>query len=964
MKKRNKGYFLVVLLLLTLVFGKVTEVNAEIIERQGITTEEVSSEQDLGCEYPMNYVPDESLRVPDSLLENQQTQGQDEIPLDKASAYASSYDPRKTGKVTPIKNQGQWGLCWDYSAMATIESSLIASGFETNSVDLSELFSAYFAYKEDRDGLTFTEFCKRGGNTSMVYDLLKKGTGPVRESTVPMTTITDSTTVSETLRFSHLYTLESIEYIAVTSSNLEQVKQAIMEHGGVSAQYAAAFEPCYKNNPDGSGDTSYYCYVDNPNIDHGIEIIGWNDNYSASNFTQKPAGNGAWLVKNSWGAHGFKTTTGTGYYWISYYDKGICRYFGSALSFRKNDNYDNLIKYEGSNIYQNNTGKILKLNCFTYGNTNFEPSEVALYINPVMKTGTNCIVESYNRKSDTVTLQPITGSPRKVDLTGCNAYVLPGEKFGIEIKTKSGSSTGYLDPALYPIYMEAANIVNASTVTLDQTSLDLTVQETATLNATVDSAATLKWVTWSSADESVATVSEKGVVTGCGLGTTIITATSADGKASASCTVTVTANYFDKEKIYIEENSQDYIRHSDAYAEWKEAVIFETSDETVAHVYDRDTIPVLITNRHGVCEITAKTKSGKTIGTCKVVVSCSGIENSYSNYTIETGKTDTLTITHKCHKPVMDPSNYTWYSCNTNVVTVDENGNITAMNPGNTRVRVTCSYSGKSYYTDISIKVVKYADSIQLSESSLNLTVGQGLYLYTTIDQTATEKTVTWKSSNDSVATVTASGFVDATGVGTATITATPAGGKVSATCVVQVTDGSGNSGSDQDDPDNPGGNGENTDNSDNSQTENVGGESGEPDSIEVELGAFTYNICDGKATLIKANKNIKTANVANTVFYNMTYYPVTEIAANAFKDCKKLKKVEIGSGIEKIGDKAFYGCKNLKSIKIKTKVLKTVGKGAFKKINKAASIRVPSSKKKKYTKLLNKKCDKTVKIR
>ena len=89
--------------------------------------------------------------------------------------------------------------------------------------------------------------------------------------------------------------------------------------------------------------------------------------------------------------------------------------------------------------------------------------------------------------------------------------------------------------------IEPSSDVAVTGVTLDKTELSLTAGATETLTATVTPAdATNKAVTWTTDKAEVATV-ENGVVTAVGEGTATITATTADGSFTASCTVTVTA---------------------------------------------------------------------------------------------------------------------------------------------------------------------------------------------------------------------------------------------------------------------------------------------------------------------------------------------------------------------------------------------------------------------------------------
>lgn len=116
-----------------------------------------------------------------------------------------------------------------------------------------------------------------------------------------------------------------------------------------------------------------------------------------------------------------------------------------------------------------------------------------------------------------------------------------------------------------------------------------------------------------------------------------------------------------------------------------------------------------------------------------------------------------------------------------------------------------------------------------------------------------------------------------------------------------------------------------------------------------------------GKATVkyvAPTKKNIKKAVVPASVKINGVTYKVTTIAKNAFKNCKSLKSVTIGKNVKKIGKKAFYGCKNLKKITIKTTKLtaKNIGKNAFAKTYKKATVKVPNKMLKKYKKALRNK--------
>ncbi len=120
----------------------------------------------------------------------------------------------------------------------------------------------------------------------------------------------------------------------------------------------------------------------------------------------------------------------------------------------------------------------------------------------------------------------------------------------------------------------------------------------------------------------------------------------------------------------------------------------------------------------------------------------------------------------------------------------------------------------------------------------------------------------------------------------------------------------------------------------------------------------------DGTVQYSATKKSKTTITIPDTVTIDGITYKVTAISKNAFKNSKKLKKVIIGKNVTKIEANAFNGCKNLKTITVKSTKLKSVGKNAFKGIHAKAKIKVPSSKLKKYKKLMSKKGQKnTVKI-
>lgn len=253
--------------------------------------------------------------------------------------FAAKYDPRSLGLVTSIKNQGQWGLCWNYAAISTIESYFIKSGLANSSIDLSELHSAYAAYKNyNSNNFSFTKFCNDGGGDYFSFNAMNQGFGPVLESVVPWQEPTDNFTISDDILHSHIFELQKY-YTAKFGSqqnNINQIKYLVSNYGATTICLYMYYTNGWGFKEAGSvnGDASFYFpqYIGSTN--HELSVVGWDDNYPATNFGVTAPGNGAWLVKNSYGSG--DTRLGSGYIWVSYYDGSIEDIYGISPVFVKN----------------------------------------------------------------------------------------------------------------------------------------------------------------------------------------------------------------------------------------------------------------------------------------------------------------------------------------------------------------------------------------------------------------------------------------------------------------------------------------------------------------------------------------------------------------------------------------------------------------------------------------------------
>ena len=390
-------------------------------------------------------------------------------------------------------------------------------------------------------------------------------------------------------------------------------------------------------------------------------------------------------------------------------------------------------------------------------------------------------VKPDNATNKTVSWSSSNASVASVDASGKVSAVAEGTA---TITAKAGDKTATCSVTV------TKKVVAVESVTLDKSSLELNEGETATLTATVkpDNASD-KTVTWSSSKTSVATVDANGKVTAVAEGNATITAKA--GNKSATCSVTVTKNVVAVESITLDKSSLEL-------NEGETATLVATvkpdnaTNKTVTWSSSRTSVATVDANgkvtavAEGTATITAK--AGDKTATCSVTVkkntvAVESVTLDKSSLELTEGETATLTATVKPDNATN--KTVTWTSSSSSIATVDQNGKITAVSEGT--ATITAKAGDKTATCSVTVKKNTVAvESVTLDITSTILNTGETLTLTATVKpDNATDKTVTWSSSNSSVATVDANGKVTAVAQGTAIVTA-KAGDKT-ATCTVIV---------------------------------------------------------------------------------------------------------------------------------------------------------------------------------
>lgn len=315
--------------------------------------------------------------------------------------------------------------------------------------------------------------------------------------------------------------------------------------------------------------------------------------------------------------------------------------------------------------------------------------------------------------------------------------------------------------------------VKSTTISLNKTKDTLAVEDKMQLTATTSPSISSSFIKWTSSNTTVAKVDSTGKVTAIAKGDVVIKATI--GKKEATCNIHVASAIISlPSSVYIYECRTYKLPYTIRPASAENAVVWTSSSDSI------------IAGKNG--NVTLKHNPGKGVVTAtykevtaKCTVSISSTSINISPNTVSMLKNTSKKLSYTT-SPAGDSSLVTWSSSNTSVATVSSKGVVTTGNVTSGTAVITARLHDKRTAT-CNVNIVSAI--VTLNKTSIGpMLTGTKDTIKATTNPSSYANSVTWSSSNTSVATVS-NGIVTAVAAGTAVITASV--GNSTAQCTITV---------------------------------------------------------------------------------------------------------------------------------------------------------------------------------
>ena len=709
------------------------------------------------------------------------------------------------------------------SCTVRVSESAIKGTFDFSEWNMATNTSSYAIDGFDTDTVT------RGGNSFIATAYLARWDGAVLEENDPYSAYTGVSRQGyrEVAADYHVQDVIWIPSRADTSDNTE-IKAAVMKYGAVYETFQVNdrfFDNARKNYyfPESARDAT---------SGHAVAVVGWDDNYPATNFKAKAPGNGAFICKNSWG----EDSGDGGYLYISYYDTFFGKGNGGAvfpsIERAKNKtsdsaNYNTIYQYDplgacGSWAFQDT---IYMANVFPQAGTALTEDEtlkaVSFYTYSKNTLYEVFVVTDYasgsslNSKGEAVAsgvMQEMGYHTVKLD----DAVALKaGTRFAVIVKFSApdGESCVYLEYPEKGYSSKARANSDESYYSKDGTGWrDLTgrfANANFCVKAFTDNGLSLYSARLFSAIDNGARPYESDYVY------------SADEALKAGIQINPDYIAWEEKKAsslsLMEEGEESAFGEVPAPAEMDGNTVSFVAGVLLPEKYDLRSEGSLTEVRNqgywGTCWAFASYASLESclLKKAKSVVTAGwGNMASVGNYLALVGQfgisvdsisfeTDTITMALGASQrlsPVISPEyatedGFVWTSGDESVATVDTNGTVTAHSVGTTVIQIATLDGIISNSCEVTVQASQAVQGVTLERESVIRGIGDTFLVGYTIDPAgAANKTVTWASSDPATVSVNGNGLMTANAIGSAEVTVTTEDGGYSDILTVTVTDG------------------------------------------------------------------------------------------------------------------------------------------------------------------------------